>query len=149
MILLNMNGCLRGKKKSTLMLMGPVWEVRNCLRGPNDRDSLLGRICQNPTVESVDIHPWTRISFASIEYWYLSSTFISKERQVIPCLHKWMTCCFNINSLQERGCNCYLLLCVLLTVHVFVNFNYTFKYILYVWIIYINLSVQSDVTQSA
>lgn len=146
MILLNMNGCLRGKKKSTLMLMGPVWEVRNCLRGPNDRDSLLGRICQNPTVESVDIHPWTRISFASIEYWYLSSTFISKERQVIPCLHKWMTCCFNINYFQGTWCNCCF--CVLLTVHVFVNFNYTFKYILYVWIIYISLSVQSDVTQS-
>lgn len=41
----------------TARVVGPTCEVRFCLRGPPDRNSLLGVICQNPTGGSNDIHP--------------------------------------------------------------------------------------------
>ena len=41
----------------TARQVGPTWEVRFCLRGPPDRNSLLGVICQNPTGGSVHIQP--------------------------------------------------------------------------------------------
>lgn len=59
----------------TARLVGPTWEVRHCLRGPPDRNSSPGVICQNPTGGSLDTHPWTRLSLFSIAYWYLSSTY--------------------------------------------------------------------------
>ena len=58
----------------TPRLVGPTWEVRNCLRGPPVLNSLLGVICQKPTSGSTEIHPWTPMSLLSQEYSYLSST---------------------------------------------------------------------------
>lgn len=66
-----------GHEKLTARVVGFTWEVKSCLKGPPVRNSLLGVICQNPTGGSKLIHPWTRLSLSSQEYWYLSSTCTS------------------------------------------------------------------------
>lgn len=39
--------------------VGPTCDVRYCLVGPADRNSLLGMICQSPVGGSLHIHPCT------------------------------------------------------------------------------------------
>ena len=83
------------KKKKNLLtarVVGPTCEVRFCLRGPPDRNSLLGVICQNPTPEPMEIHPCTWLFSLLHEYWYLSSTYTTTTQSKLHIFNRDLAC---------------------------------------------------------
>lgn len=83
---------LTKKKILTARVVGPTCEVRFCLRGPPDRNSLLGVICQNPTPGLMEIHPCTWLFSLLHEYWYLSSTYTTTTQSELHIFNKDLAC---------------------------------------------------------